>query len=75
MPEGDQDHGGIAATPAITPGCSDQLLHLALGQMLARPELGMGRLDGIDRSTVRFFVAGDMSRRDDLAIECHSPDV
>jgi hypothetical protein len=34
--------------------------------MLARP-------DGIDRSTVRFSAAGDTSRRDDLAIECHSP--
>jgi hypothetical protein len=59
--------GGIALAPTIAPGRSDQLLHLALSQMLARPELGIGR---IDRSTVRFSVAGDTSRSADLFIEC-----
>jgi hypothetical protein len=34
----------------------------------------LGRLDGIDRSTVRFSVAGDTSRTTDLLIECYSPD-
>ena len=42
MPEGDQDHGGIALAPAIAPGGSDQLLDLALGQMLARPDIRIG---------------------------------
>jgi len=74
MPEGDQDHGGIALAPAIARGRSNQLLNLALGQM-PRPELGIGRLDGMDRSTVRFTVGGDTSRRTDLLIECRSPDV
>jgi len=42
MPEGDQDHGGVALPPAIALGCFDQLLHLALGQMLARPDVRIG---------------------------------
>ena len=74
MPEGDQDHGGIALAPAIARGRSNQLLNLALGQM-PRPELGIGRLDGMDRSTVRFSVRGGTSRRADLATECCFPDI
>src|SRR5260370_36562869 len=35
----------------------------------------LGRLDGMDRSTVRFSVAGDTSRSADLLLECYSPDV
>src|SRR5258705_7264284 len=39
VPEGDQDHGRIAMAPAIALGGGDQLLNLALGQMLARPDI------------------------------------
>jgi hypothetical protein len=41
MPVGDQDHGGVAMAVAIAARGLDQLLHLALGQMLARAQVGI----------------------------------
>jgi hypothetical protein len=48
MPESHQDHGTIAQAPAIALGGSDELVHLALGQMLARPQLCIGSPNGLD---------------------------
>jgi hypothetical protein len=39
VPEGDQDHGGIAVPMAIALSGGNQLLNLALGQMLARADI------------------------------------
>src|SRR4051812_10768855 len=36
-----QDHGGIAMAPTIRSGRLDQTLDLGLGQILARPQLGI----------------------------------
>ena len=38
---GKQDQGGVAVAVAIGAGGGDQLLDLSLGQVFARPELGV----------------------------------
>src|SRR5262249_12384778 len=42
MPEGQQDHGGVAMAPAVVSGGLNQPLDLALGQVLAGPIGGVG---------------------------------
>ena len=42
MPEGNQDHGAVALRPAVALGRLDQLADLALGQVFARPDVGVG---------------------------------
>ena len=42
VPIGDEDHGGVAVTPAVLAGRLDQLLDLGLGQVLAGPQFGVG---------------------------------
>ena len=41
MPEGDQDHGRVPVAVPIALGGLDQLVNLALSQMLACPQLGI----------------------------------
>ena len=53
MPEADQDHGGITLPPSIALGRLDQLLDLALRQVLAWPKLSRRR-----GATVRFTESG-----------------
>ena len=43
VPVGDQHHGGIAVAVAIPPGSIDQAGYLAIGQILARADLGVAR--------------------------------
>ena len=40
--ERDQDHGGVAMTPAIAPRGVDQFLDLGLGQIFAGAQFGIG---------------------------------
>src|SRR5262245_50223747 len=41
MPEGDQDHRGVAVAVAVRPGRFNQPLNLRLGEMFARPIFGV----------------------------------
>ena len=41
MAEGQQDHGGVPMRPAIALAPFDQLLDLALGQVLACSDIGI----------------------------------
>ena len=41
VPVGEQDHGGVAVAVAIEPGRRDQPGDLSVGQVLARPDLGV----------------------------------
>jgi hypothetical protein len=41
MPIGDQHHGGVAVTAAILRGRLDQAVDLGVGEILARPDLGV----------------------------------
>ena len=41
MAVGHQDHRAVPVAPAVRSGCFEQLLDLGLGQVLARPELGI----------------------------------
>src|SRR5262249_24068889 len=61
MPEGQQDHGGVAMAPAVVPGSLNQPLDLALGQVLAGTIGGMGLRTG--KATVRFTLAGPTTFR------------
>src|SRR5215472_6372927 len=38
----DQDHGGVAVTPAVAPGSGHKLLDLGLGQVLASAQVAIG---------------------------------
>jgi hypothetical protein len=42
VPEGQQDHGGVAVAPAVFFGGLNQPLHFPLGQVLAGPIGGVG---------------------------------
>ena len=42
MPEGHEDHGGVAVAPAVLGGRLDQLLDFGAGQVFARPQFGVG---------------------------------
>ena len=46
MPIGDQHHGRVAMTVAIIAGGLDQSLDLGLGEVLTRPDLGIGPAPG-----------------------------
>jgi hypothetical protein len=41
MPVGDQHHGGVAMAVAIGPGGFDEPVDLGVGQVFARPHLGI----------------------------------
>ena len=41
VPVGDQHHGGVAVAIAVLASCSDQPIDLAIGQVLARADLGV----------------------------------
>jgi hypothetical protein len=43
VPEGDQDQRGVPMAVAAVPGGFDQLLDLRRGQVLARPQVSIGR--------------------------------
>src|SRR5689334_17563176 len=46
MPVGDQDHGGVAMTPAVAPGGGHKLLDLSLRQVLAGAQVAIGASPG-----------------------------
>ena len=56
MPEGEQDHGGVAVTVAVVACGLDEALDLAFGQVFARP----APLGNRPRETVLFAVVGGL---------------
>ena len=66
---GHQDHRAVPMAPAVRSGCFEQLLDLGLGQVLARPELGIWTPC---RGNCSFF-ARRHSFRCNLAIEFRLP--
>ena len=69
VPVGDQHHGGVAVAMAVLAGCRDQPSDLAVGQVLARADLGVAPpLGGPASSTVPITVVGATSARCDFSM-------
>ena len=68
MPVGDEDHGGVALAVAAGFGGVGQAMHLVVGQILARSQIGVFSRTGI--ATVRFTMADGMVLTADLAMFC-----
>ena len=66
MAEGDEDHGAVTMTPAVTLGGIDQPVDLGAGQMFPGPIDGVRFTSGA--LTVRFTMAGGTSFRGDLVM-------
>ena len=70
VPEGHQDHGGVAMSPAVFPGGLDQPFDLGLGQVFPGPVV---RIGSPGRVTVRFSMAGGTSLRGNSIIDIRAP--
>jgi hypothetical protein len=46
MPVGDQHHGGVAMAVAIGPGGFDEPVDVGVGQVFARPHIGIAVCSG-----------------------------
>src|SRR5271154_6453440 len=62
---GHQDHGGVALAVSVPPGGLGQALDLSIGQILPRPQFGIGFADRHGNCSL---VTGATSFRCDLAM-------